>query len=68
MKTKIPDGFHVVRCHFNDKPMGYEVYCCNEPFLKGSGQPLRLREARWIAETLNARTGMRWSDKSGIAA
>jgi hypothetical protein len=53
-------AFHVVRKSHNDVIQGYEVYCNNIPFHKGSKTPLRQREARWIAEKLNAETGKRF--------
>jgi len=64
MATKTPEGdFHVVRKR-RFRSVGteqiryhthFEVYCCNVPFLKGSGQALSKREAQWIADILNKR-------------
>lgn len=64
---KTGDSFHVVRRHRGRQPLGYEVYCNNVPYIKGSSQPLGRREARWIAEKLNREIGQQFVDKSEVA-
>jgi hypothetical protein len=51
-------AFHVVCKRHNNVIQGYEVYCNNVPYIKGSLKPLGMREARWVSEKLNISSGM----------
>ena len=53
-------AFHVVQKRHNGVIQGYEVYCNNIPYIRGSKALLTRREARWVAEKLNAETGKRF--------
>lgn len=61
---KVGGDFHVVRKRqFTRTKAGRsilrmkscEIYCNNVPFLRGSGKPLSLREAKWLRDILNER-------------
>lgn len=59
---KTVGAFHVVCMRHNNVIRGYEVYCNNVPYIKGSSQPLSRREARWVADKLNTETGKQFED------
>jgi len=61
-------AFHVVCKRHNDVIRGYEVYCNNIPYIKGSLQALSRREARWVADKLNRETGQTFVNSDRNAA